>query len=678
MTKEDFSRWISNPNTDGLFVSAFEGLNPHIRVSDANKPYKMHGLIADYDVTITDKELREGLIQHSKAGLRPAYAHRTFSGRGRVIWLFEEPLMLCEKLTEPFLKILRNELGVTKLFGGLDDTILKPSQYYHWMPPAIEFSNDRISNTSLFYWIGRAIDATRKYRGEDGPEIPLDKVYEAIEEKYPSRWVGPFEKGRRGLCFWDPDSTNLTSAIVTETGMRAFSQPRPFYFWSELLGPQWVRQFEEDRLGKPLQCFYYDGRYYWSKDAGNIWRSSLKDDTRHKIADNYGLSLAPNARGSLSEVDTVLLRIRETKAVDKAYPVLYSAKDTARIGPELVLNISRLKPVQPVDRPAIWGEGFPWLAKFLDELLEPQESSQYLYAWMHRFYKGAIEYNLPQGQAIFIAGGVGRGKSLFSNVIMGELMGGVATASDFLLCETSWNAELLHVPIWVVDDAKATTSYEMHAKWTAMVKKSVANTRHPYNAKFRDTATVDWKGRVICTLNDDPESIRQIPHTDGSILDKIMLFKTSDATPEFLSNDAQEALIRAELPYFARWLLDYEIPKELIGNKRFGIKSYHHPSLLEESRMMSRANTFHEIVLIFRTEYKRAHSEKTAWTGTSIQFLQELTNTGSIKELVRPYANSADTIGRRLASLVPLGYVRQTPRRGNQRGWMIDLPDLDL
>src|SRR5512133_1638492 len=110
----------------------------------------------------------------------------------------------------------------------------------------------------------------------------------------------------------------------------------------------------------------------------------------------------------------------------------------------------------------------------MENLFDPRESVQYMYAWLHRFYCGAIACTPTQGQAIFIAGKPGRGKTLFTNRIVGGLMGSCADASDFLLGETSWNASLLHSSVWVVDDAKSTTSYEKHRIWGTLLKKTIA------------------------------------------------------------------------------------------------------------------------------------------------------------------------------------------------------------
>ena len=44
--KEEWRKYCAEETTDGLFVSSFEGLNPHVRVSKSNEPFKMHGLLS--------------------------------------------------------------------------------------------------------------------------------------------------------------------------------------------------------------------------------------------------------------------------------------------------------------------------------------------------------------------------------------------------------------------------------------------------------------------------------------------------------------------------------------------------------------------------------------------------------------------------------------------------------
>jgi len=128
-----------------------------------------------------------------------------------------------------------------------------------------------------------------------------------------------------------------------------------------------------------------------------------------------------------------------------------------------------------------------------------------------------------------------------------------------------------------VDDSSSANSVESHRRFSQMIKKGVANTRHQYHRKFHDAQTVDWMGRIIDTLNDDPESIQAIPHTDGSILDKISLYKFKDHGIEFPGHVELDAILNQELPHFAAWLLSWTPPEFTRGSERYGVKSYHHP-----------------------------------------------------------------------------------------------------
>lgn len=295
MSKTEFGKWVSNPTTHGIFVSGFAGLNPHTRVSKqaTNPAYEMHAFVADYDTPLDEQELKDGVSKRAKSGLAPAILHRSYSGRGRVIWLFEKPLMLVPGLTEQFLKVLAKELGARDLFPSFDETCLRPEHYFHWHPPILKASKDRVGENTLQYLMGRALDLSRKYKGEADISIPLERVHAEVQDRWPGRWTGNFTPGARGCCFWDPDSKNPTSAIVTETGMVAFSQPKPFFSWSDLLGVDWVRQFEEDKFGAPVSAYFFDGRYYWHKGQGGLWGASTKEDARHNLMGDYGLSGAP-------------------------------------------------------------------------------------------------------------------------------------------------------------------------------------------------------------------------------------------------------------------------------------------------------------------------------------------------------------------------------------------------
>lgn len=656
--KESFRVWASSDTTDSVFVSAFEGVNPHGRINKNNEPCKMHGLIADYDTPLTDEVLLEGLARGSKIGFKPMYAHKTFSGGARVIWMFEEPIHVLPGVLKEFLGLLVRETKAKTLFPRLDEAIYKPDQYYAWMPGAIKFADTPIRSEAIHSLLGDAVEKSKKYRGEGDVQIPLEAIYQKVQEVYPGRWTGAFEEGLRGPLFWMEDGVDRVGAQITKTGMVSYStrSTKGFMTWSDLFGAAWVREFQEDRFGGPMQTYWYDGKYYWKRGLENFWMAQESGNTRHDIVGTYSLSAVPDARGSLSEADEAMRRIRESRRVHGAIPCLYDPREAIVRNGKRILNIGKTRVMQPEATAGAWGENFPWLASFLDQAIDPIESLPFLLSWLKRFYVSALEGKLLPGQAVFIAGPVGQGKTFFGTEIVSRLLGGGCDASDYLVQGSSFNAELFEVALWNVDDSSSADSAEAHKRFSRMIKRGVANTKHTYHRKFHDAETVNWNGRIIDTLNDDPESIQAVPHTDGSILDKISLFKfKGHQLFENIGYLELEATLDQELPHLAAWLRDWEIPAECLGSKRYGVKSYHHPMLLAESRASSSAHGFSEFLELFLKNFKSDNPKATEWRGTSTDLLLAFGNDASLASSVKMFVSNSRSLGRMLASLGATG-----------------------
>ena len=681
--KEDFRKWAQADTTDGVFVSAFEGINPHARVSKSNDPYKMHGLIADYDTPLTDEELLEGLTRGSKPGFKPMFAHKTFSSGARVVWMFEEPVYVLPGVLKEFLGLLVKETKAKNLFPRMDEAIFKPDQYYAWWPGAVRFADAPVRTEAVHSILSEAVERSKKYRGEGEVSIPLERIYQKVQETFPGRWTGPFEEGMRGPLFWLEDGVERTGAQVTKTGMISYStrSTKGFLTWADIFGAAWVKEFEEDRYGGPMQTFWYDGKLYWKKDLDGCWRPSGKDDTRHDIVGMFGLSSAPDERGALSDADEAMRRVRELKVVQGSMPALYDQRDIVIQDGRKMLNIARTRVMQPADgHHGKWGEGFPWLARFFDTVMEPHESLPFLMGWLKHFYGSALRGKLSPGQAVFIAGSVGLGKTFFGTEIVARLMGGGANASDYLVQGSSFNAELFEYAVWNVDDASSADSSEAHRHYSRMIKQGVANTRHAYHRKFMDQVTLDWRGRIIQTLNDDPESVQAVPHTDGSILDKISLFKfKAHKMFEEISRNDIPSMLSEELPHFAAWLRDWEIPKEILGGERYVVKSYHHPLLLAESRASSSVHSFLEFLDVFLFQFKKDNPAETHWKGSAIELLLAFQQDAKLSQSVKMFVPSSRMLGRLLASISVLDNtrVKRLLLLNGITQWEIELPKND-
>jgi hypothetical protein len=656
MTKEEFASWASLPSTDWFFLSAYEGRVANLRVSADNPAEKMHGFIADYDADIKHEELLEGMTRKTKAGMRPAWAHRTISGGARVIWLFEKPICIAPGILDPFLTRLTKELNARRLFANLDDNFRKPAQYYSWMVPPVPVSSDTIKTETLHALLAAAFDASTRYNGEGDIQIPIERLQERVNELFPGRLKGSLEFRGRTNAFWVPDSSNPSACIVTETGMVSFSQDRAFYSWGEILGQEWVREFQNARLGGPLAFYWYDGNKYWRRDQHGSWRDANSETTKKDMAGIFNLSLTSDARGEMSEVDQAMLRVRENRRVDATGPILYSHEEIVKFGTRSILNTSRIRVIAPAQEAGKWGEKFPWIASLLNEFFDPFDSLRYFLAWLRHFYTTAASGAPAQGQAVFIAGPAGLGKTLLGTRIVAPLMGGGCDASSHIAGGDQFNNELFEVGVLNIDDAVASTSYEKHLLFTNAIKKFVANTQHRHRAMRENPTTINWIGRIIVTLNDDPESMRMIPYTDTSILDKIMLFKATHREFPFPPKREIDRILSVELPELARWLIDWQPEKELIGSNRFGVCSFHHPEILEDTRTTHPNHAFSELLDKYLVNYKAAqngHGVK-VWIGSATDLLNGMLNDAELEKLARHYVSSPDRMGQRLAKIMAI------------------------
>jgi hypothetical protein len=142
---------------------------------------------------------------------------------------------------------------------------------------------------------------------------------------------------------------------------------------------------------------------------------------------------------------------------------------------------------------------------------------------------------------------------------------------------TIFNRELIEVPLWCIDDGTLNSDPSSHQKFSELIKRTVANPFFSYHPKFHDQQRAEWRGRVMVTLNADATSVRMIPNLDASLEDKIIVLKFADQKMTFPADI--EAIIARELPFFLRWLVDWEMPVHIAGENRFGIKAFIHEDI---------------------------------------------------------------------------------------------------
>lgn len=652
--------WINSLKTTHHCYSPFDGFSPSQRVTKANPPQLMRALVVDFDCPVTPAQAAEGWLRVKRP---PTHWEVTLSGNGRGVWMFQHPVRVPGyDFASKFAAYVTDKLSARLVAPGVDDGALtNPNRYYTNSGDWVSAPGEPIETDLLTGWLVE-FSATWNFSSRDyGVEMPLDKAAELLAAKFPkfSEWPTDFTIGSQGPSFWISGSSSPKSAIVRATGLQTFAAhaDRAFYLWEDLLGKEAVENHRSGQMGAAVSDIFFDGKHYFRPLSDGRYKPFTKEDLTQFLRTSRALSNKADKSG-VSQIDKAIQYIHDHHFVNGAAPFAFRQSGLIRVNGEPVLNTSTKLVLTPQEAPAAWGPGggFEFLSSFFDHLFDPADQKEVFLAWLHVFYKSAYERRPHSGHNVFLAGGPSIGKTMLSRAVLAGLMNGFADASDYLLGKDDFGSELFDNGLWAVDDSEGTVSSAHHRKFSEIVKRMAANTTFRFHAKFRVPMVVSWQGRVFVTLNRDEESVRLIPDLSISIMDKIMLFRARENYngTQFRfprgGVDAVSAILDRELPAFARWLLDFQIPDCLINDRdpRFVLKAYHHEELVSTALQSSSVNAFAEILHDWKTTFF-TDTEQNSWEGTAFQLHKLLHADPTAAPALRNY--SLDSVGRALSSL---------------------------
>lgn len=626
--KELRDEWINRPTTKHCCYSGWEGLNPNARISARkgaeNPPYRLHALVMDFDATATAEQIT---AYCERFPWTPTHLERTLTpGHWRLIFCLESPLNFASQDgAEHFLSYLEKDLKLRTIPGFDSAAFNRPGLYYtssgdfDIAKPFVPVPRAEI--------LGKFIMAFKEYSWNEfdtGWNIPIEVLRDKLAEKYPEfnqRWAGPFEFESQGPSFWIPDSVSPKSAIIKPNGIYTFSShaSKPFYTWAELLGADFVKQYQETTLGKITDGIFRADQNYWMKLPDQTWKSQKQEDVV-RLLRFKGLS---DKRGedNMSPIDHALVHINQYNRVEGVgnfvfYPDGPSWQDGKRY-----LNVCTTRVLPPAPEISPWGPkgNFPWLSEFFDTFFDPRDQVTPFLCWVAWAYQGFYNLRPSNGQILQIFGEQGVGKTLVNQGILPRLFGGSRECKEFLIGQDQFNAELFEVGYWNMDDGSISSDARTHRRFSEAAKRIAANQSFRCRMMHQCAVRVTWQGRIGITANVDPESLRsQLLQVDISILDKLMLFRTAK-TPQVSFKGIYEILDR-ELPHFARWILEYKIPDEWQpAHSRFGVRAYHEESLLQAAQQASVTSTFSEMVGAWKAKFFAEHRNLPYWEGNAFE-----------------------------------------------------------
>lgn len=657
--KEAYRHWCVQRTTDHAFASCFHGLVDTQRVTETNQPFRMVGFIADFDTDFRFDPI-EAIRANAGDSFLPAYCTRTFSNGIRLWYMFEQPVVFTDaKVAVKFLEIVIKKLKVRAIFPGFDEKAAKnPAQYYEighdWAEVPTAYP---IPTAYLESWMFDAIKLA-KLKDRSAISIPIEKIRAALEEKYPGAWPGgwdKFEVGARGTRFWDGGSAN--SCIVRETGITAFTGDVGFKSWADLLGKDWVDRNTDQVIGEAIQNIWFDAgaNKYWRNGTNIGWQSLQKEDLKlhlrlHNISDDRGRESA------VSPMDRIIHQVQVCHSVNGVFPFHFNPNEIVNVNNQPMLNISKSKLLQPdASRSGTWGDGFPNIAKFFEGFYDmannPEQFAHGLAELMY-FYVSAYNGNPHRGRILVHAGPAGVGKTYNMNLYE-WIFSGLEDAADYLLGRDGFNGTLVAAPVWGVDDAVVGSDNRATTVFSQMIKRIAACDKISVRGMYRESLRLPWLGRVLVNMNDDPESIRLLPSTEWSLMDKVDLYLVSRPFEgTFPAND----IIRSELPAFCTFLLEGKawlesfVP-DLFSDPRWGVKKYHHPTLLRIAQSSQVSTNVEELLVLWRRHWFDM-MDTDVWEGNPTELLDAVAHIESMRDLFRTIIQGPQALGRALAQMV--------------------------
>ncbi len=637
--------------TEWNIFTPLAGLNQSLRISDANPAQRMVGISIDYDAKMPLEEACKLIDAALPEKLRPNYLEHSLSVKNRLHWCFAfEALTVNNPHAEAVIRALSGPLKIPSLLPGFDEASYKPSQLWtnggEWY---------RLKDTPLdrdFVWgilagVGSALKIT------DRQEIPLEIIADEIQKRWPGRWTADFKVDAQGVRFWDPQADNATGSQVKPDGMLCFTGPVPFMPWGDILGHQWVAEKRASTIGKAGDGLHFDGRDYW-RLVGGVWRQVARVDVGLHLQ-SRGLSDRVPKGKTISDVGEVMVHIQNQNRVDGASAFVNYAPGVITIAGRKFLNTTNLVHVSYADIiPTSFREQCPHIWELLEGFFagETEEERRMalatFLAWNQRSLVSFDTHTPMMGQALFICGPVHNGKTLINTRLLTPLLGGRSSNPwDYISGLTAFNSENFESFLLAINDEEAPRSEAQKRAIESRLKSLTVNIHHQIHEKYKTRVQIEWIGRIVVTLNDDPTSIRMLPEVHSSMRDKVMFFRSQPFKGVWASNKEIETHWAKEVPFYASNLLAFEVPKEIREQSRYGIKSYYDPYLLSVSQEQAKSYNLLEIIQTW------AECESTweddLWEGSPTKLHGDLSNISTTANIMRDW-NQAK-IGDALASL---------------------------
>lgn len=301
---------------------------------------------------------------------------------------------------------------------------------------------------------------------------------------------------------------------------------------------------------------------------------------------------------------------------------------------------------------------FPTIACLIETMLayDDHPQAQFFFAWLASAFIALRErFQNPTGAlfrfapALYLAGPRECGKSALIKLVIQPLFGGrMADPTNFLRDE-KFNKDLFTAPLLIIDDKGASSNLAERRQRGEAIKSLIWTEEQRMEGKGADALILTPFRRLVIASNDDEAGLQICPALSPSLLDKLLILRArrADGLPATHAEQEQWAKrIRAELPAFANWLLQYELPATHCKiSDRTRLPIFQHPGIVSALYDLQPEMRLLELIDLFGLIVSRPH-----WEGFATDFEQSM-RAHDEKHLLDRLFVSGTTAGKMLTEL---------------------------
>lgn len=305
---------------------------------------------------------------------------------------------------------------------------------------------------------------------------------------------------------------------------------------------------------------------------------------------------------------------------------------------------------------------FPMIEQILSDLFIGESTDQlfYVFGWLQMARRMLTAGKPMPGQALVMAGPRNCGKNLFQDLITEMLGGRVARPYRYMTGKTEFNADLFQAEHLMIADEAPFHDITSRRLFGTRIKDFAVNQYQSCHGKHKDALILAPCWRLTISVNDESENLVMLPPLDNSIEDKIMLFKVQQAEMPMECDSPEgrsafwDALLE-ELPGFIYFVEEMYKIAPVHKCPRFGIKAFHHPSIVEVLEDMAPEARLAELIDVV------IQPNGVPWRGTlqelETRLLDDPTYRSRVEKLLS-YPTALKTYMRRLHTARPDNYFR--------------------